>query len=389
VPDSIYLYVYKVQKGRKSTYRLVYKRGGIAFGGNVKDPIETRLRFLEEGADLFISRRSTILSTVRNHARLDTLNDQALLAALHDFWDILESYIPMIFQRVENPDSASRFSLQAVSTVPVLPPNITRDRFIFDEPSTVQEGVDPMLLGRATKYYWLNWLTQHAFMDACQSFPRLSENSISNVIEIVQFIYNLVIKHQIEIPQSLSQAWLSYRYQFSTSSLDAREAIEFVHRRMDIGDISKGISCYGAAFHEVEGRLVTCRCSIEMAPREIGFVDSIWRALYTYGLSPNFYIIWDMIPYSFIVDWFIPIGDILGVVDAQSAYSSDKYDFKHICYSLSYDNEANGMITHQYVRWKGSAPPQINALYWFDSPSASNKTVAFRVLDSLSLVIGH
>jgi hypothetical protein len=274
----------------------------------------------------------------------------------------------------------------------ILPtPNESRQAFLFDEPEVFIEQLDPLLLGRDVDFsgYWRNWLTQHAFLDACQNLPRLNDNSISNVIELVSFIYNLVVKHQIEIPKSLGSAWLSYRYQFTTTKLDAEEAIQFVHRHMDLGDLDKGITSYGAAFTTYNGIDVSCRCLVQVTPRELGYLDKIWRGLYTYGLQPNFYVIWDMIPYSFIVDWFIPIGDMASVLDAKRMYSGDYYDFKRICYSLSYDHIIDNKRYHCYTRWPGSMPPELNELYWLDRADASSKTVGYRILDTLSLFVGH
>jgi hypothetical protein len=264
--------------------------------------------------------------------------------------------------------------------------------FLLDEPEVLFDKLDPVLLGKDTDFsgYWRNWLIQHAFLDACEHIPKLNDNSISNVLEIVGFIYNLVIKHRIEIPKSLSSAWLAYRYSFTTSSLDAREAIDFVHRHMDLGSLDKGISCYGVSYHDYKDTLVTCRCGLSVKPRELGYLGKIWRALYTYGLQPNFYVIWDMIPYSFIVDWFIPLGDVLSVVDASRMYNSDNYIFEKIIYSIGYIRKTDDGNISCYTRWAGSSPPELNGLYWFDKEGqTSTKTHAYRVLDALSITIGH
>jgi hypothetical protein len=264
--------------------------------------------------------------------------------------------------------------------------------FALDEPEIFFEHLDPVLLGKDTDFsgYWRNWLIQHAFVDACQNLPRLNDNSLANIAELCSFIYNLVVKHQIEIPKSLSDAWLSYRYQFSTGKSDAQEAIEFVHRHMDLGSLDKGITSYGTAFTTYNGVDVSCRCKVIVVPRELGTLDRIWRSLYTYGLQPDFYVVWDMIPYSFIFDWFIPVGDMTSVLDVERMYTSGiYYDFKRICYSLSYDREIENKRFHCYTRWPGSVPSSLNELYWLDRPDASHKTVGYRILDTLSLFIGR
>lgn len=37
----------------------------------------------------------------------------------------------------------------------------------------------------------------------------------------------------------------------------------------------------------------------------------IWNALEKFGLDPSAGQVWDLIPYSFVVDWFLPLGDSL------------------------------------------------------------------------------
>jgi hypothetical protein len=258
----------------------------------------------------------------------------------------------------------------------------------LSEVELTQEGLDPLQL--PTIQYWRNWLVQHAYLDALQSAPRLNENSISNIIEIVGFIKHLVVDHRIEIPKSLQSAWLSYRYQVTTSRLDAEEAIKFVHRNMDLGSLDSGIKCFGSAVHEVNGKLVTCRCGLRLTPKELGLLGSIWRSLYTYGLQPNFYVLWDMIPYSFIVDWFIPLGDIASVLDAEAMFmDKDNYDISDVCFSLSYDTRRDSYSSHQYSRWRSQPLAHFNEFYWLDKPSTSDRTLVYRILDTASLCIGR
>jgi hypothetical protein len=267
---------------------------------------------------------------------------------------------------------------------------LPRSAFLFHEPEQIQEHLDPVLLGQSSTNYWKNWLIQHAFLDACEHIPRVNDNSISNILEISAFIYSLVVKHQIEIPKSLSSLWLAYRYQYTTSSLDVRQAISFVKRHLDLGGLDRGITCYGQSYHNIDGTDVVCRCELEVSPREVGYLAKIWRALYTYGLQPNFYVIWDSIPYSFIVDWFLPLGDVAGALDASRMYTSEYYTFKRIIYSLTYIRRVGESKVHCYARWKGSSPPKLNGMYWFD-PEAdpSTKTRVFRALDAVSLCIGR
>lgn len=293
----------------------------------------------------------------------------------------------------EDPSAGSRATPYPVDGREFPSPEYLSKAFLLNEPEIHYAKMDPMLLGKDLEFknYWSNYLMQHALLEACESFPKLSDNSISNVMEIVGFVKALVVDHKIEIPRSLQSAWLAYRYQFTTTKADVKEAVKFVRRHSDLGDLTRPISCYGTSSTMYKDTLVTCRCSIDIEPRNLKTLDRIMRALDTYGLTPDFYVIWDMIPYSFIVDWFLPIGDILATLDADAKYfSGEFYNLKNLCYSFSYNRELDdGNVVKCYTRWRGSVPTCLNSFYWFEPPSASDKTVVYRILDALSLFIGR
>jgi hypothetical protein len=122
-----------------------------------------------------------------------------------------------------------------------------------------------------------------------------------------------------------------------------------------------------------------------MYPKELDYLDKIWTGLYKYGLSPSFYVIWDSIPYSFIVDWFVPIGDILNGYDKTHMYDRT-YTISDIWYSIKYSyTDENGTYT-TYARWSGDSPPEFQGYYSLENKgTTSDKVIGFRVLDLLSL----
>jgi hypothetical protein len=266
-----------------------------------------------------------------------------------------------------------------------------RRAFLLSEPSIYGEGIDPICLGNGLENgsYWRNWLIQHAYYDALQHVPKLSDNSISNIAELVGFIKSLVVDHRIEFPNSWQDAWLSYRYSYTTTKLDMEEAISFAKRMVGTSIRSHGVQCYGRSSTDIDGTVVTCQCGFEVKSTALDYVDKIWRALYTYGLQPNFYVVWDMIPYSFIVDWFIPVGDLASVLDTEASMMRGQYDIKNVCFSLSYDRELDGYPVHCYTRWASAPLPSLNGFYWFDKPRSSKRVTAFRVLDTGALFIGR
>jgi hypothetical protein len=266
--------------------------------------------------------------------------------------------------------------------------------FLLHENNIIAEGypaqfVDP----KGLTNYWLNVLTQEAYLDALNHVPRLNDNSISNIIELVGFIKSIVVDHELQIPKSLGEAWLSYRYQYQTTKLDTEEAISFVRRSLQLGTLNRTLSCYGVSSREITrndlSANVTCRCCCDVTPKDVKTLEKIWRALYTYGLQPGFYVVWDSIPYSFIVDWFIPIGNLASTLDAERMYSGTYYDITNICYSLTYDiKDEFGSTHHQYSRWVSDGQPVLNGFYSLETDKTSQKVIGMRALDVLSLFIG-
>lgn len=53
-----------------------------------------------------------------------------------------------------------------------------------------------------------------------------------------------------------------------------------------------------------------------------GFILDSWRTLRRWGLYPTTEMAWDFVPLSFVVDWFIPIGDVLRAIDNDTLLST-------------------------------------------------------------------
>lgn len=284
---------------------------------------------------------------------------------------------------------ATVYPVDAGATYPTT--EMLRQSYLLDEDVLFGDRIDPLLGGRGTSISasWINNVCQHALLEACNSLPSLSDNSISNLIELISFIKALVVDHKIEMPKSLSDAWLQYRYVYQTTKMDVQDAIKFVNRHIDLGTLDRLIVGRGTYSLPYRDSTVVCRCSVEVTPTHLSKLKDIWRALCQYGLAPDFYVIWDMIPYSFMVDWFLPISDLAGVWDANALYfSGEFYKLSNICYSITYTREIGDYLVKCYTRWAGSVPEQLNSFYWLAAPSASSSTVAKRVLDAASIFIG-
>lgn len=319
--------------------------------------------------------------------------DAALNAAISYADDVLESWADLLCASAKELYGQRRGQIRGTFVTDwedIPTSNEVRASFKLSEPDIYGEGIDPLILGNdpETGSYWRNWLIQQAYYDALSSAPKLSDNSISNAFEILSFMKGLVIDHRIDIPKNLQSAWLSYRYSYSTTKLDAEEAIDFIKRECGSSIQTSGIQCFGMASTDFRGSTITCRVGFRLKNAQLEAFDKAWRALYTYGLQPNFYVVWDMIPYSFIVDWFVPIGDMLSVLDTEASMMRGQYDIKDVVFSLSYDGDVRGYPVHYYTRWAAQPLSGFNEFYWFDKPKSSKKTVAFRIMDTAALFIG-
>jgi hypothetical protein len=262
--------------------------------------------------------------------------------------------------------------------------------FILGEVGIYGEGLDPRMLGNGllSGNYWRNWLIQHAYEDALAAVPSLSDNSLSNIAEFISVIYNLVVNHRLEIPKRLQDAWLQYRYVYNTTKLDLKDAFAFLKRHYDLEGFNRVIKCRGTSRTTYLNTPITCRCTFDITPAQLRGLESVWRDLYTYGLQPNAYVLWDMTPFSFIVDWFVPIGSLASVLDMEANMLRGQYAISNVCFSLQYQRVIDGYNINCYTRWAASPLQNLNGFYWFDRPKTSGRVVCYRILDTASLLIG-
>jgi hypothetical protein len=260
-------------------------------------------------------------------------------------------------------------------------PSSLEGKLLLDEYNLLTSGLSM----KPYAAYHLGAMRQAAYLDALDHVPIMNENNISNIVSLVSFIKGIVIDHRVEIPKSLNSAWLAYRYTYSTTKSDMQEAINFMHRTVGKDLFGRGFDCYGVTKYQFGNTIVTARCHLSMVPKELELLDKIWTSLYKYGLSPSFYVVWDAIPYSFIVDWFIPIGDILSGYDKTRMYDRT-YNISDIWYSIKYSyTDETGTYT-SYARWSGDSPPEFRGYYALaNKGTTSDKVIGFRILDLLSL----
>lgn len=110
----------------------------------------------------------------------------------------------------------------------------------------------------------------------------------------------------------LSNSWLEYQFGIKPIINDCYGAVEAYHSKMQAGEVvtasaRKQIGPYGSWY----------RAGV------IGYVRSPeLRSLQQLGLTNPVLAAWELVPLSFIVDWFLPIGSYLSYMDSTLGLSS-------------------------------------------------------------------
>lgn len=239
-----------------------------------------------------------------------------------------------------------------------------------------------------------------AYVNAVEDFNLAQVNTLENVISLVEDIVAIVrfvkapissMKHYFEqfltkyeirdfdkkrVPGNAKDLWLAYRYQYVTTSLDIKEYKELVSRLK--------------ALKALTGRKIRGRGSFSNAIGSFGCVlsvsvedvlpDGVADWLDTIGLTPTATNIWDIVPYSFIVDWFLHVDKIIDYFDQIGNAIDLPVSSCWFTFMNSYDSQ------HIFFRVPGR---RLEILPQYVTREASTKTIKMRVADSISLLIGR
>lgn len=220
-----------------------------------------------------------------------------------------------------------------------------------------------------------------SFMEAASALPQADVNLIGNIKEAFEYIKGAIdfLKSPASSLGDLFQSfadpknlWLQYRYVYKTNQMDAKELTELVSR-LDYLSTCLEDSLTTEAYTTVgDTRFgVTMRFPIaSILPQDVVSLVEMFGA----QITPS--NIWDMIPFSFMVDWFAGIGDKLSFFeDWVGAVELEPDDIWYII-RREYDW---GSV---YVRIPG-VKPVVPPVY--TPKSASGKAVTMRIADTVSI----
>lgn len=157
-----------------------------------------------------------------------------------------------------------------------------------------------------------------SYIAAAQELPVASANTLQNMLELGSLISKLVHGNFSSLKDftNLKNLWLGYRYSYNTTKLDISDYRSVTSRLLALDGIPT-ITTHGSVTYD-EYRV---RTSIEVKAEEVIPHDAS-SFFKVFNAKISLVNTWDAIPWSFVVDWFLHVGDVLERLEAcASAYN--------------------------------------------------------------------
>lgn len=222
------------------------------------------------------------------------------------------------------------------------------------------------ITGCVSKGYDAIWTS--AYVQAFENLPDANTNTIANILEILGAIAS-VKKGNFKSAKSWKDLWLSYRYSYCTTKSDIQQYAELTRRLVALAR-TPAITSHGYA----SDKGVKCHAVIRadlasVFPDLQGFADR-------FGATLSAENAWDLVPYSFIADWFLHIGDILGYLEAAKGALELPVLESWASFSTDYDDQST------YFRVSGRPSLKIPSVTY---KQTRGKTIAMRIADTIAL----
>jgi hypothetical protein len=215
-------------------------------------------------------------------------------------------------------------------------------------------------------------------------------NSIANIKDAVDLVRDIkhgelfsAISNADSMTKAAANIWLGYRYTYSTTKSDvesyAKNLKRIVSNRANTPTTvrSGATTSYG-----------TAHCKVVYTDQKQNEVCELYKKFKRLGLAIDPYNAWDMVPFSFVVDWFLPIGDVLEDYSSNWVANTGMFTIRTITTSWKWTDSVSyvdGNISiSSYTRWVTSKPPEFESY----SEDPSTGTVIKRFIDGASLIIG-
>lgn len=277
--------------------------------------------------------------------------------------------------RLENVIAKGHYTVRTVSWVP------TPFAFKYGEDTAFNTWCD---IGVYMHPYASLFST--AYVTACSQIPSITVNAIEGVLECIdtlRWLYTLANDpiHGLralvaESQQNPGDLWLSYRYQFTTTRLDLREIKRGYNAILKLKSLTQDE--YSVVGRAADGPIsVGAKVTFKICDLVPQSYEELLRQ---YGMVPSAADMWDIIPLSFVVDWFAQIGGIL------ENFGNFSNSLRLRPSAIWYTVKTNYQGQSTFFRIPGKVlniPPK----YEFYQPSG--KTVKMRIADYVTLFCPH
>jgi hypothetical protein len=199
----------------------------------------------------------------------------------------------------------------------------------------------------------------------------LSLFDIANSIRTGRIISDITKKGKLF--EKSKDAWLKYRYAYKTSMSDFEELGRYIEQ--------KNATICRAGSTTDKGTMMV---KISISPPE-SEVNKIVSKLTEAGVAPNLYNLWDMVPYSFVVDWFISLGDVLEGITQYGRLAAFKINYITRSWKWDHEIERGGVkakLVYYSREVSPTAPPYIP---YQEKKGSSGKTTMMRMADAVCL----
>jgi hypothetical protein len=178
-----------------------------------------------------------------------------------------------------------------------------------------------------------------------------------------------LLKHPTKMYRMLGNEWMNYRYGIMPLVYSYRDCIKLMRRGQDVRtfkhrSITPNLTGQPLPPSTSIYRLEDTTGSVELRGEVFQYFTSTEVArLSSVGINP-LVTAWELIPYSFVFDWFIDVGSSIAASTSQS-WAQTKYAClstrtkltKTIWVHLPTSNYSCSIVNKIPVLWWGSAPP--------------------------------
>lgn len=209
-----------------------------------------------------------------------------------------------------------------------------------------------------------------SYVSAASQLPQAAANTLQNMLELGSLISNLVHGNFSSLKDfaNLKNLWLAYRYSYTTTKLDISDYRNVTNRLLALSDVPN-VTTHGISVFDN----YRVRTSIEVAADEVIPHDAK-TFMSAFNAKLSMVNTWDMIPWSFVVDWFFHVGDVLErLEECASAYNLNPVS----CWSSIERLGGKFYLRFPYAYSGGASV--------FQDFSCSNKTFIMRIADAICL----